>query len=178
MQIIMQTLWIARHFSLVLIAGMMVSCEYSKESSYINVTASVSIPGIPFNIEQGFFLNQYADPSSRTTSWILADSGFINGQSVSDFTTATGRGKLCVVHWSQTPDPVWIGARIPGRFLWADVLMYEGDTLIIKHYLPNGTTELPNELYRKKIKSLLQEISMVRFPADESQNTLQIIKHH
>jgi hypothetical protein len=153
-----------RHASLILFAVLLHSCQYSKRSSYINEAASVSIPEMPFDIEQGYFLSQYTNPSPRITSWVMADSGFIRSQALASFFTVSGEGKLCILHWSQTDDPVWIGARIPGRFLWADLITYESDTLVIKQYGPNGMVVAANESYKREVEGLLKEINVVSCP--------------
>lgn len=150
--------------SIILFAAVLCSCQYNQTGSYINEEASISIPGMPFKMEQAFFVNQYASPSSRTTSWVLADSGFINDQSIASFFKMRGKDKLCILHWSQTDDPVWIGARIAGRFLWADLMMYESDTLVIKQYRPNGVVTIATAQYKKEIEGLLQELDAVRYP--------------
>lgn len=150
---------------LVIVTAMLHSCQYSERISYLNTEASVSITGMPFSIEKGVFLNQYINPSSRTTSWLLADSAFVHDhQSLNQFFSANRKEKLCILHWSQTDDPVWIGARIPGQFLWADLLMFESDTLVIKQYKPNGEVMAANELYKKELERTLLEVSVVSYP--------------
>ena len=150
--------------SLILFAGMLCSCDDNKKRSYLNEEAFVSIPGLPFRLEQSIFLNQYANPLSRTTSWLLADSGFNNNQSLPGFFNARGNGKLCILHWSQVEDPVWIGARIPGQFLGADLLMYENDTLVVEQYNPDGKHMRANESYKQEVEKLIREVDIISYP--------------
>lgn len=151
--------------SLIALSGMLHACKDSKRRRYINEAASVYVQGIPFSIERAIFLTQYTNPSSRTTSWVLGDSSFIyHQQTLAHFLSDGGKDKLCILHWSQKDDPVWIGARIPGRFLWADLLMYEMDTLVVKQYHPNRVTLAANESYKMEVESLLRELNVVVYP--------------
>lgn len=140
------------------------ACQDGERVRYINNEASVPLPQMPFEPEQAVLLNQYATPSSRTTSWVLADSTFIHNHSLVDFFEVSGEGKLCILHWSQANDPVWIGARIPGRFLGADLMMYENNKLVIRQYKPNAVVTTASESYRKEIEGLLKQIDPLRYP--------------
>jgi hypothetical protein len=153
-----------KHATVLLFTCILHSCADHERSSYVNEEASLSIPGLPFSIAEGVLLSQYAIPSTRTTSWLLADSGFVKNQSVAGFLSGKGQGKLCILHWSQTNDPVWIGARIPGKFLRADVIMFESGKLVIKQYNSYGVVVPANENYKKELVALLKEVNMIRYP--------------
>lgn len=140
------------------------ACQDNEKSAYINNEASVSLPRMPFRPEHAVFVNQYTTPSGRTTSWILADSNIIQNHSLADFFEVNGEGKLCILHWSQENDPVWVGARIPGRLLGADLLMYENNQLVIRQYKPNGEVSTAIESYKKEIGLLLKQLDRLRYP--------------
>jgi hypothetical protein len=155
---------VLRQASVLLLAGMLNACQSNRKSSYINEEASVSIPGLSFSVQGARFLNQFVNPSARTISWLLADSGFVQNGSLAGFFSTGGKHTLCLLHWSQTDDPVWIGARIPGRFIRADLITYENGMLVVKQYQPNGMTVMASERYKEEIEKLLKEAGTVTYP--------------
>jgi hypothetical protein len=153
-----------RCVSIFMIVGFSVACKYPTQSAYINERAAVSLPGLPFALDTAVFLNQYSNPFSRITSWILADSGFAANESIDRILRTRTNRKLCILHWVQTDDPVWIGARIPGTFLGADLLMYERNELVIKRYKPGEKVADASAEYKKELQVLLSDVVPVIYP--------------
>lgn len=151
-------------YFLLLTIGFAVSACGSKERiASIHYEAAVSIPQMPFDLQSAVYINQYTKPSDRTASWLLGDSVFIN-QTLTRFFESGNEGRLCVLHWSQINDPAWIGARIPGECLGADLLMYENNELVVRRYTPTGEARLADEDYRKELLELLNQVEFVRYP--------------
>ena len=46
--------------------------------------------------------------------------------------------KWLLVYWQQKDDPVWIGARIPGKFLYTDIVQFNSDDFTINRYDSSG----------------------------------------
>jgi|GEM_PF-5741517 len=149
---------------LVFVMLILQACQNGERVPYINTGSAVGLPHMPFEAGQAVLLNQYVTPSIMTTSWVLADSTFVLNHSLAGFFETPGKGKLCILHWSQADDPVWIGARIPGQFLGADLLMYENNELVIRQYQANGEVTIGNELYRKEMEGLLKQMELLHYP--------------
>lgn len=141
------------------------SCNDRETVSHINDQTSINIP---FDIDRSIFLNQFTSPSSGVTSWLMVDSNFIRHQrTISQFldsNNSSNNGTLCILHWSRIDDPAWIGARIPGKFLSADLIMYKNDSLVIKQYDAGGEITTPNDPYKNDLIHLVRTMGALSYP--------------
>jgi len=141
------------------------SCNNRNIGSHINLQASLNGIEMPFNVEQSIFLNQYTNPASGVTSWIIADSSFVkHHKTISHFLDNGGEGNLSILHWSRTDDPEWIGARIPGKLIFADLLMYENDSFVVKQQYPGGRITTASGIYKKELEQVLRNVGKIYYP--------------
>ncbi|HAB53341.1 MAG TPA: hypothetical protein DCE80_14415 [Ignavibacteriales bacterium] len=63
--------------------------------------------------------------------------------------------KWLIIYWQQKDDLVWIGARIPGKFLYTDLIQFNNNDFIIRRYDSSGKILKLDNAEKKKISTLL-----------------------
>jgi len=132
------------------------SCHAKKDESNINIDASPVINQIPFVFKKAKVINTIIKPIEKQTLLILADSLFANEyESKMIDSLNINNGTLLVLYWEQKSDPVWIGAKIPGNYLYADLVGFNHGMIDVKRYDKQGRKTTIDE---KEIKNTIQLI--------------------
>jgi hypothetical protein len=121
---------------LILISFITIGCNnVSKNSSF-----GVSSIKIPIDITNLRVINTISRPEQKETILLLADSTYIKEYYKSNTDKQINRkGTVLVLYWNEINDPVWIGAKIHGEYLYADILVFNDSNVNIKRYNEKGS---------------------------------------
>ena len=126
----------------ILISLLFVACSSNydqQQQSYLNNNAAFKIGNIPFDFNSSKVVSSIIRPKDHQTILILSEK---TSQSANTGMSNQNRfipgTKWLLVYWQQKDDPVWIGARIPGKFLYTDIVQFNSDDFTINRYDSSG----------------------------------------
>jgi len=112
----------------------------SSQKSYMNDQAEIAYAGVlPFDIRSAQLVGTMITEDERHAVLVWADSIAYSARvSHPRLTSPAANSNWLLLHWKQTDDPVWIGARIPGAYLYADHVQYDGKRFFYLRYNSRG----------------------------------------
>lgn len=93
---------------------------------------------IPFDINKFKVINTISKPIKKETILLLADSTYIKEYYKSSNNQINQKGTVLVLYWNEINDPVWIGAKIHGEYLFADLIIFNDYDVNITRYNEKG----------------------------------------
>ncbi len=140
---------------LILISIITIGCNDVSKNSAIGVSSIK----IPIDITNLRVINTISRPEQKETILLLADSTYIKEYYKSNTENQINRkGTVLVLHWNEINDPVWIGAKIHGEYLYADLLVFNDSDVNIKRYNEKGV------LVNLKKEELKNSIEITKTP--------------
>lgn len=95
---------------------------------------------IPIDINKLKVINTISRPEQKETILLLADSTYIKEYYHSNSNNQiTQKGTVLVLYWNEINDPVWIGAKIHGKYHYADLIIFNKTNINIKRYDYKGS---------------------------------------
>jgi len=131
-----------------------------QSQSYLNDAAAVQITDIPFNLESAKLVSSVIRPNDKQTILVLSEATTPN-KDISNKTNFQKGIKWLIIYWEQTDDPVWIGARIPGQYLFADLVQFNEDGFTFNRYNNSGRLLRLNENERQIISEFILSIEQI-----------------
>lgn len=134
----------------------------NKQQSYLNNTAAVQMGNIPFNLSSAKVVSSIIRPKDHQTILILTDKKAKTAKSnLANKNDFVQDAKWLIIYWQQKDDTVWIGARIPGKFLFTDLIQFNNNDFIIRRYDSSGKILKLDDIEKKKISSLLLSVKQL-----------------
>ncbi|KAF0158778.1 MAG: hypothetical protein A2499_14465 [Stygiobacter sp. RIFOXYC12_FULL_38_8] len=128
----------------------------NKQQSYLNNTATVQIGNIPFDLSSAKVVSSIIRHKDHHTILILTDKkSQTTKNNLSNGNAFVQGAKWLIIYWQQKDDLVWIGARIPGKFLYTDLIQFNNNDFIIRRYDSSGKILKLDNAEKKKISTLL-----------------------
>lgn len=136
------------------------ACTTSPDRAYVNHRANVSLSADQLDLQSAVLLNFIVDQKAGQGTLIYGTPDFMAGMD-------SGRpleGKVVLIHWAQAEDEVWMGARIPGQFLYADWVSYAIGSEQVGRIFPDGSAGSLTEADQARILQLAQLAQSPLFP--------------
>jgi len=135
---------------LILISFLTIGCnDISK-----NLALEVSSIKIPIDITNLKVINTISRSDQKETILLLADSTYIKEYYKStNHNQISQKGTVLALYWNEIDDPVWVGAKIHGEYLYTDLIIFNDSYINIKRFDEKGSNI---KLEKKDINNIIE----------------------